>query len=341
MYKELFSAPQIIDAFALFTTVDNTAISSDTTMISLKLISPVQSGALSWLENTYTYPFTSQVLAVTTETTQSSSSWKDQILNTREYKIDTVKRVVDASTIQLEKGGYVSLATVRGAGSTYQLPECLTYAPSYKLRQLLPKGSAVHLINLDGKGSKSSATPPRVWIIREKDNLLVNEELVKTGFAFVRKGSKAPEEMMQDLIKEEQLAKDKGLGIYKSCTENEREGDKETMNGNSIPSANFVAEFEPLDYTTEIEYGEDGGKSIVVFRKDAPSSSPPKNPGDIKGCSDFQTYEESLAWYETYFSFYGDVSKLDRDGDGVPCPGLPHTLNADRYRMKVPTKNSK
>ena len=79
----------------------------------------------------------------------------------------------------------------------------------------------MHLINLDGKVSKSSATPPRVWIIREKDNLLINEELVKTGFAFVRKGSKAPEEMMQDLIKEEQLAKDKGLGIYKSCTEGE------------------------------------------------------------------------------------------------------------------------
>lgn len=29
------------------------------------------------------------------------------------------------------------------------------------------------------------------------------------------------------------------------------------------------------------------------------------------------------------YPFYGDVAKLDRDGDGVPCPGLPHTSNQD------------
>jgi hypothetical protein len=59
--------------------------------------------------------------------------------------------------------------------------------------------------------------------------------------------------------------------------------------------------------------------------------------GDSAGCSDFSSYEDALRWYEKYFPFYGDVAKLDRNGDGVPCPGLPHTKVAEMYRMKVPS----
>ena len=57
-----------------------------------------------------------------------------------------------------------------------------------------------------------------------------------------------------------------------------------------------------------------------------------ENPGDVRGCSDFAYYEDALRWYEKYYSYYGDVAKLDRDMDGVPCPGLPH--DESRYRMK-------
>jgi hypothetical protein len=106
----------------------------------------------------------------------------------------------------------------------------------------------------------------------------------------------------------------------------------------TVSSTNFIAEFEPLDYTTETQWGDDGGKTILVQNKASSSSVlPPFNPGDVKGCSDFATYEESLSWYETYFPLYGDVAKLDRDGDGIPCPGLPHTSVRERYRMKRPT----
>jgi hypothetical protein len=58
---------------------------------------------------------------------------------------------------------------------------------------------------------------------------------------------------------------------------------------------------------------------------------------DSSGCSDFRAYEDAFRWYETYFPFYGDVAKLDRNGDGVPCPGLPHTKVPEKYRMKVPS----
>ncbi|KAL7539171.1 hypothetical protein ACHAXR_009061 [Thalassiosira sp. AJA248-18] len=328
-------------------------------------ISSFQSKALSWLENEgisnnnrrdlESSFLPSNLLLAASESTFTRSpssdsiiSTTDQILHSKIYKTDRVKRVIDASTIQLEKNGYVSLESVRGAGSTYQLPDCMTFAPSYKLKQLLRKGTIVRLVSLsdlmnsEGQSSSSSSSPatPRVWIVRDTDDLLINQELVRTGFAFVRKGAKAPPDLMNDLIQLEINAKEKGLGIYKLCNTNEEDGVSEGKAGDSIQTSNFVAEFEPLDYTTEIEYGDDGGKSVVVFRREE-DPLPPSNPGDVKGCSDFRTYEEALGWYETYFGNYGDVARLDRDGDGVPCPGLPHTTVAEKYRMKIPNNGSK
>eukprot|EP00977_Amphora_coffeiformis_P026166 scaffold24406_cov170-Amphora_coffeaeformis.AAC.2 len=69
-----------------------------------------------------------------------------------------------------------------------------------------------------------------------------------------------------------------------------------------------------------------------------PSIVPPNPANDRRRpkCSDFETYEEAYKYYSTFFPYYGDVARLDRDNDGVPCPGLPHTENPDLYRMKVP-----
>ena len=47
------------------------------------------------------------------------------------------------------------------------------------------------------------------------------------------------------------------------------------------------------------------------------------NPGNTKNCSDFSTYSEAKAWFDTYFSYYGDVAGLDGDNDGEPCESLP------------------
>lgn len=181
-----------------------------------------------------------------------------------------------------------------------------------------------------------------MWIIRGQDELNVNRELIRTGFGFVRKGSTNSssgalssnldyEGMMRDMTLLEQQARDEGLGIFKVCSS---DGNSNSNNSDSISTSNFIAEFEPMDYETQIEYGDDGGKSVLVSNKQ--SSTPPSNPGDVRGCSDFQSYEDALSYYEKFYPYYGDVAKLDRDGDGVPCPGLPHTANQDRYRMKRP-----
>jgi hypothetical protein len=54
-----------------------------------------------------------------------------------------------------------------------------------------------------------------------------------------------------------------------------------------------------------------------------PPPGPPPNPGDNKNCSDFATYAQAKAYFDTYYPYYGDVSHLDADGDLIPCESLP------------------
>jgi len=49
----------------------------------------------------------------------------------------------------------------------------------------------------------------------------------------------------------------------------------------------------------------------------------PPNPGDSVNCGDFTTQALAQAWFDKYFPYYGDVAKLDADGDGVACESLP------------------
>ena len=54
-----------------------------------------------------------------------------------------------------------------------------------------------------------------------------------------------------------------------------------------------------------------------------PPATHPANPGDAVNCTDFRTWAEAQAWYDRYFPLYGDVARLDSDGDGIACESLP------------------
>mmetsp|Transcript_30118 Transcript_30118/g.63430 ORF Transcript_30118/g.63430 Transcript_30118/m.63430 type:complete len:192 (-) Transcript_30118:3609-4184(-) len=47
------------------------------------------------------------------------------------------------------------------------------------------------------------------------------------------------------------------------------------------------------------------------------------NPGDVKNCPDFATYREAKEWFDKYYDLYGDVAKLDKNNNGIPCESLP------------------
>lgn len=54
-----------------------------------------------------------------------------------------------------------------------------------------------------------------------------------------------------------------------------------------------------------------------------PGPKVPPNPGDSKNCSDFRTWREAQDWFEYYYPYYGDVSRLDGNKDGIACESLP------------------
>jgi putative cell wall-binding protein len=47
------------------------------------------------------------------------------------------------------------------------------------------------------------------------------------------------------------------------------------------------------------------------------------NPGDTKNCTDFSTWAAAQAWFDTYYPLYGDIARLDGNGDGIACESLP------------------
>ncbi len=57
-----------------------------------------------------------------------------------------------------------------------------------------------------------------------------------------------------------------------------------------------------------------------------PPPPPPGNPGDAVNCGDFLRWVDAQAWFDRYFPYYGDVARLDADGDLIACesrPGAP------------------
>jgi Excalibur calcium-binding domain len=64
-------------------------------------------------------------------------------------------------------------------------------------------------------------------------------------------------------------------------------------------------------------------KPMATNNNGKPTSNNIPNPGDVKNCPDFATYNDAKRWYDTYYPLYGDVAKLDGNNDGIPCESLP------------------
>ena len=270
----------------------------------------------------------------TTSSTSTSTTTNDEYapIYKRSFTVkDRVVRVLDGNTVKLENTGLVSFASiVTPSGYSGEFPVCMTYTPASKAKQLLPPKTKV-LVKLVGASSDTNSNnSKRALIVRADDNVLVNTELVRSGLAKPSPRGRAEADkilpnlsvLIQDLADGAKLNK---VGMHQTCE------------AQAALQQEFSQDdqFEPLERTMETQYFADGGK-LVVKEKPSDVVVVPKNPGDTKGCFDFAYFEDALRWYETYEPYYGDVAKLDSDKDGVPCPGLPHTPDSERYRLKVP-----
>ena len=254
--------------------------------------------------------------ATTTTTTVGSTQLPPGFAKT--WKKDKVVRVVDANTVKLEKQGLITLAGVQmpSVSANFQFPECFDKAPSYKLRKLLPAGTAVHvqMTSTSSSSSTSTSAGSAALVVVDADGTLINAALIEAGFGRLKeKSAKQAESFVPNFVANlsslQQRAQTSHVGMYQSCTAGSDSSESATANV-------VTATFEPLQPEEPVEV--------------------PPNPGDRRNCADFETYEDALRYYETFLPYYGDVARLDRDNDGVPCPGLAHTTNPDLYRMKVP-----
>jgi len=298
--------------------------------------------------------FPSNILVIEQEI-EEVPKWTGALRSLR-FDDDEVVRVMDANTVKLKRAGLVKFASVQtpsGYKDNFRFPDCMNRSPAYLAKNLLPSGTKVKVRLMD-----ETSLPKALIRLRDgngkggNSGKLVNFELVKEGFArpsISRRGAfdEILPGFLKDLALAQKEAQNHGLGMYKLCSP---ELSDDVTNLNIGPEgwtlADLDDQFEPLDFTTEIQYGDDGGSVKLRAKDDTGPKVPPRNPispdnplplSYIRKCADFNTYEDALRWYEKYYPFYGDVAKLDRDGDGVPCSGLPHTTNQGRYRMKKPT----
>jgi len=266
----------------------------------------------------------------------------------KEFVSDRVVRVLGEDSkpiVKLEKSGLVSLAGIQIPQSFDSTGSCRSYTTANaKVRQLLPADSRVRvrittttgdspihkaILVLESPSLSSSSASTESSTIST-----VQGELLRRGFAKVKSSTTLSDNFpgfVEQWKSLEQAASENQVGpLYQTCSATDDDGSSFNTNG--------APQFEPLEFTMQTDWKVDGGKRVRRVNPDyvVPNKAPPKNPGDTKGCSDFATYEDALSYYEYYFPFYGDVARLDRDKDGVPCPGLPHTKDMERYRMKIP-----
>ncbi|WP_373071390.1 excalibur calcium-binding domain-containing protein, partial [Gemmatimonas sp.] len=101
--------------------------------------------------------------------------------------------------------------------------------------------------------------------------------------------------------------------------------------GYFVPAASATAgRFVPLTPTRILDTRVNLGWTAPTPPPTTPTPPPttpttPANPGDTKNCSDFSTQAAAQLWFNLYFPSYGDVARLDADGDGVACESLPLT----------------
>jgi hypothetical protein len=132
----------------------------------------------------------------------------------------------------------------------------------------------------------------------------VSETLVREGYAYAtprrRREADGDDYLASALAEAQEAAKRDQRGLWRPC------GDASPV----VP----VATFDDIDFqpTPTKDYGD--------------------APAKYKSCAEFEYYEDALAIFER--APESVRKRLDRDGDGVPCPGLPHTTDQERYRFK-------
>jgi micrococcal nuclease len=132
--------------------------------------------------------------------------------STDENKTYKVTKVIDGDTIEIEGGQKVRYIGMDTPESTIK-HECFGEEASAKNKELV-EGKSVKLIKDVSETDKYKRLLRYVYI----DDIFVNEELVKTGYA--NAASYPPDIKHQDkFVEAEKQAREANLGLWESCEE--------------------------------------------------------------------------------------------------------------------------
>lgn len=230
--------------------------------------------------------------------------------------MDRVDRVVDGDTLVLDNLGRVRLIgmntpeTVAPAQRQGAPPQCYGPEASAATKALLPKGTSVRLETDEAPRDKYGRA--LAYVFREPDDTFINGRLVEQGFARVKtyKPNTRYEGLLTSLQSE---AKANRRGLWRQCETPAPPSPPSRPSTPSPPPPTPQSSAAAAPRPTARATGADSG------RVDATGLG---NPGDSKNCKDFASYGEAKAWFDKYYPMYGDVAKLDGNGDGRPCESL-------------------
>ena len=239
---------------------------------------------------------------------------------------DHIERVVDGDTVLLEELGrarLIGINTPETVSPAQQVrgepPQCFGPEASAEMKRLLPAGTEVEFDTdvepLDRFG--------RNLVYLYKDGGSINELLVRKGFA--RAKAYKPNIRNQETFNRLQAeAKMESLGLWGACFD---AGSSSSSSGSSGGSSSTAgkgfgpnANQRPTSTKTASSELQQQQRSTAREAKDVAAIE--ANPGDVKDCADFDSYDAAKAWFDRYYPAYGDVAKLDGDGDLKPCEAL-------------------
>lgn len=103
-----------------------------------------------------------------------------------------------------------------------------------------------------------------------------------------------------------------------------------TIITNDLANADVATKAE-LSVTSKVSTSPPKSSAPTVLAP--PKNNKLENPGDTKNCKDFASYKEAKAWFDKYYDEYGDVAKLDKNNNLIPCeslPGAPSNLKTEK-----------
>ena len=163
---------------------------------------------------------------------------------------------------------------------------------------------------------RSQPTVGTVLRAAGQDRYTTSREVNRAAFTSASQAFFAVGTGFADALAGAALAGQRGMPLY-------------VVPGNCVPKT-VVSDLKALGTTSRVLLGGSavlgsGVKNLKACGATKPPPSTPtvKNPGDTKNCTDFSTWGAAQAWFNKYFPKYGDVARLDADGDRIACESLP------------------